>query len=248
MTNRQYEKYFPSQTAKYERKYLGRISKNLRKDLEGIVSRLKLCSNMGECETTIAQYNLSTENLIREMYLDIGETFYSVTRGVLLQKKFETFEAYVEEFMKAFAAEKIVSISDTTKSILNTILRQGFSSGLSIPKIVEKITNQVPLISTKRAIVIARTEVIGAANFGSFMAAVDVENEFPEFQIKKRWRANLDGRERAAHRNANGQQVDIKDDFIVGGERMLRPHDPRGSAMNVIQCRCFVMYTRGTEI
>ena len=49
---------------------------------------------------------------------------------------------------------------------------------------------------------------------------------------------SVDGRERAAHRGADGQIVDVKERFLVGVELLFHPGDPAGSAKNVVNCRC----------
>ena len=56
----------------------------------------------------------------------------------------------------------------------------------------------------------------------------------------KEWLTAVDGRERDAHRMANGQKRDPLEPFNVGGELLMLPGDPRGSASNIINCRCVV--------
>jgi hypothetical protein len=43
---------------------------------------------------------------------------------------------------------------------------------------------------------------------------------------------------------ASKPAIPIDDFFDVGGEKLKYPGDPRGSAGNVIQCRCAVVYER----
>ena len=54
----------------------------------------------------------------------------------------------------------------------------------------------------------------------------------------KIWVATLDGNTRDAHAGADGQEVPIDMPFNVGGEALMFPGDPNGSAENVINCRC----------
>jgi hypothetical protein len=59
----------------------------------------------------------------------------------------------------------------------------------------------------------------------------------------KQWSSILDKRTRIAHVDANGQIVDFREKFLVGGEELIYPRDPAGSAENVINCRCtFMMF------
>lgn len=61
-------------------------------------------------------------------------------------------------------------------------------------------------------------------------------------QLKKTWIAILDGKTREAHAAADFQQVKLFEDFTVGGENLSFPRDPRGSASNIINCRCIAEY------
>jgi len=58
----------------------------------------------------------------------------------------------------------------------------------------------------------------------------------------KEWVAIQDNRTRVSHSIASGQRVDLKEFFVVGGERLKYPGDPRGSAGNTINCRCASIY------
>ena len=62
-------------------------------------------------------------------------------------------------------------------------------------------------------------------------------------KAKKEWNAILDNRTRESHRLADGQVVDIDEDFIVDGEPLMYPgDDSRASIKNTINCRCTAMY------
>jgi hypothetical protein len=43
---------------------------------------------------------------------------------------------------------------------------------------------------------------------------------------------------REAHLAADGQEVDLNDDFVVDGQQMEYPGDPRGDAGNTCNCIC----------
>lgn len=92
-------------------------------------------------------------------------------------------------------------------------------------------------IGRARSEVIARTETHTAANVGSEAAA-----SATGLQLVKEWGATEDQRTRPAHAKADGQTVEKDADFIVGGERLRFPGDPKGSAHNVINCRCVVLW------
>lgn len=94
-----------------------------------------------------------------------------------------------------------------------------------------------------RGEVIARTEAINALREGQQQA---IEQAFEtsdvlEKEVERIWDASGDSRTRSAHRAADGQTVTgWNEPFIVGGESLMYPGDPSGSAENTIQCRCTV--------
>jgi uncharacterized protein with gpF-like domain len=90
-------------------------------------------------------------------------------------------------------------------------------------------------VSQHQALRIVRTESALAANFATQQTARQI---FPGSQMSKEWIAGSDARVRPAHQEADGQIVRFDEDFLVGGESLAYPGDPRGSAGNVINCRC----------
>jgi len=97
-------------------------------------------------------------------------------------------------------------------------------------------------LSAARADVIARTEVHNAMMFASQEGAATLERE-NGVVLKKRWVPVLDERTRVNHASmASVAPIALDGDFMVGGERMARPGDPRGSSGNVIGCRCVLAF------
>jgi hypothetical protein len=80
-----------------------------------------------------------------------------------------------------------------------------------------------------------RTETTAISNKAILESATTI---FPKDQLQKEWSTSLDGRERASHRAADGQTVPYDQPFIVQGEELMEPGDRRGSASNVVNCRC----------
>jgi SPP1 gp7 family putative phage head morphogenesis protein len=79
---------------------------------------------------------------------------------------------------------------------------------------------------------IARTEVIGAYNGGTWQAWRQ-----SGVVTKKRWLAALDDRTRPTHVDAHDQVVGIDEDFSVGGFSGPCPGS-MGDAGEDINCRC----------
>lgn len=61
-------------------------------------------------------------------------------------------------------------------------------------------------------------------------------------EVQRTWTATMDARTRPEHADADGQTVGLHEPFDVGGESLMYPGDPTGSAGNTIYCRCSVSY------
>lgn len=88
---------------------------------------------------------------------------------------------------------------------------------------------------------IARTELMGALNGGSYHGALAWQDASGEAQVK-RWISTADARTRQTHRHADSQVRALGAPFEVGGAPLQFPGDPTGPAKEVIQCRCSVVY------
>ena len=64
----------------------------------------------------------------------------------------------------------------------------------------------------------------------------------------KKWVATNDARTRSTHAAANGQTVDMNENFIVGGSQMEYAGDAKGGARNVINCRCIIIYSDEQDV
>jgi len=159
---------------------------------------------------------LSTGGIIAA---DIGASFSVLNDRVL---------AFVESKLA-----KIVDCNRTTQDAIEAVLRAGLEHGDDIQFIANGIEGVFEDAIGNRAVVIARTEVIGASNWATFEAYTQ-----SEVVALKEWLTTVDGRQRPAHEDANNQAVPLKEPFIVDGEELMYPGDPAGSAENIIQCRC----------
>lgn len=130
------------------------------------------------------------------------------------------------------AINRLVAIGDLVWNTARTQMLEGMQAGESIAEIRERLVETVN-IAAPRAEVIARTEVIGASNAGSY-----AEMKATGLNATKEWIATEDHRTRPSHEKVDGQEVDIDGKFIVGGYAMAYPHDPAGPPQEVISCRC----------
>ena len=139
----------------------------------------------------------------------------------------------VRDYMEENGAGKVVQITETTKKRIASVIEEYISQGKGIAEIARAIRNDSEEITRARSLVIARTETIGASNFGSIMGA-----ESTGLELWKEWIATRDERVRDDHLIADGQRVDLHAEFNIGGEALEFPGDPNGSAEQIISCRC----------
>jgi hypothetical protein len=126
----------------------------------------------------------------------------------------------------------------------------GVTLGEGIPEIADRVDEVLSTTDSERwpnrAVVIARTEALGALN-GSRTDAFEefaAENEAPMEQL---WLATADLRTRPTHVLADGQRVALGAPFMVGGFALMFPGDPDGPAQEVIQCRCTTLLLEAGE-
>ena len=159
---------------------------------------------------------------------------------VLRDRKQETqFERLIQSYINSTGASRVVGITNTTVQQLARIISAGESDGLGVDRIGRNIFESMRgSFSRYRAATIARTETHNAASYANH--AVNESLRIPN--PKKRWVATADARTRQTHAAANGTEVDINEDFIIGGVPMSYTGDPRGGPANVINCRCVTLY------
>ena len=163
------------------------------------------------------------------------EHLKGMARIPTLTKQEDTFRRRAQEYLDQIGAEKVTQISETTRRDLVTLLQQAIEDGEGIDRAARRISNEIPNITQSRATVISRTEIIPASN-----QAVDIGAREAGIPLDKEWITAIDGREREAHRAADGSIVDMDEPFTVMGERLRFPGDTSlgATAPNVIQCRC----------
>lgn len=124
------------------------------------------------------------------------------------------------------------------------VLDEGVTAGEGTADIAarlrEAFESEGRFMTDARATTITRTEVQSAVNHGTFDGMRSMPDGYrPAY---KSWVCTLDRRTRDAHFAADGQTVPLEGTFTVNGEELAFPGDPVGSAENVINCRCRVVY------
>lgn len=155
----------------------------------------------------------------------------------------------------AHLAEVVNRMVRTPDEVFDLIAGQisvGSGRGESIPELADRVDDVLSTTRTERwpnrAVVVARTETIGAMNAGRADAFAAVAEEVDDGTgFEQMWLATSDSRTRRTHRDADGQRVPVGGLFTVGTADLRYPGDPRGPAKEVIQCRCTTLLVRVGE-
>ncbi len=187
-------------------------------------------------------------DIYSQIYVNIGVKFakwYAKNFDKVVSKQTDVSgytDIWAERFnsvSQQIAAERVTLVSGTAKATLVKVFKR-LSSDPEFMVMNEREASRIlrqkfGQYSKSQAERLVRTEATNAANFATLQSATDM---FGQENLQKEWMTALDGRERPAHRTADGQIVDFKERFTVGGELLFNPGDPAGSAKNVINCRC----------
>lgn len=160
------------------------------------------------------------------------------------------FQSLAHAWINAEAIRRrIVSVSETTREQIVSIVAQGQADGLGVDAIARNIRDRVDGISTWRGALIARTETHGAANFAMHRTAQE-----SGLDLEKEWVAAKDHRTRRFSANdqfdhlaMDGQRVAMDDPFLMpwaGGPPLpvMYPGQEGLPGGAVINCRCAVVH------
>lgn len=198
-----------------------------------------------------AAADLINEGRVQEafeiVYGDVGTEFAKKQFSQIAQQQADDmqhmFRSFMETYVNENAGYRVTAITGTSKDYARGIISKVVADasdvgtdklGIMIEKELKKAGGR---ISTWRARVIARTEVVTASNIGQQAGA-----EAVGMPMRKTWLATMDNRVRDRHALMNGESVGLNEDFIVGGEMMRTPGDARASAANTVNCRCALTY------
>ena len=132
------------------------------------------------------------------------------------------------------SSQSITNVNLFTQKLVANQISSGLEAGEGLNELASRIAKKLGS-NRGRAISIARTQTGGAIGTGrhtGFKAAgID----------KKGWLSARDKDVRPSHREAESRYaagIDLDVPFQVGGDFLMYPGDPGGSAGNIINCRC----------
>lgn len=255
---------FDDKRQRDERTWVRSIKKLFAQQKRSLLNAVKESSTPISIVDEIPKYinTTDTRKLYKELYTKQGQKYYNGTIRALQKNSAYRFNLkeivneddlywlQMSEFVDNEVASRIISVTDTTQDVarkaINEAVTTGVNEGQSIPQIKAAINASVNqewrIMTAFRPELIARTESLTMANYASFIGAESLGED-----LDKVWLAFIDGRTRQAHITADRQVAPMQGAFIVGGEQMRYPGDTWGSARNVCNCRCTIIYQTKDE-
>lgn len=186
-----------------------------------------------------------TEAEIKEMYKEIYTTLIEpqYKRNERSIKAEIDFLAIITKWLNSNAGLRIVSVHQTLIESIISVIQQGYNDNISVADITRNLQRRFGWFKYQ-AMRIARTETTTATNLATMLAS-----ENSEYELEKTWISAQDNRTRRPpkspfdHLDMNGVKVDADKPFFVGGEELMYPGAPTGTAGNIINCRCKIVFT-----
>jgi hypothetical protein len=200
-------------------------------------------------EPVVRQTNDDMEKELYRLFLRAYPLTEKLTRQQIatekglppLERKSSIFEMAMIAFARQWAGEKAKKITSTTVEDINAVIVSGIEQNATLEQITDALTTKGIASSASRAHMIARTETHSASMAGS----IEVAKESEVVEMKE-WVSVFDGRTRQGDNSdfdhTNVDPVPLRSKFDVSGEFLDYPGDPSGSAGNIINCRCIVVY------
>ena len=155
------------------------------------------------------------------------------TPGVQFGYNFDNDSSAVRQYIRNQGLIRAKKINAVTGKLIRKVLIKSRDEGIDIAVTRNNLMN-ISGFSKERAERIARTETVGAVNFGQLESAKQ-----SEIVSGKKWLAALDERTRETHDIADGQVKDLDQEFIVGDDSMMAPAQG-GLPEENINCRCTI--------
>lgn len=197
------------------------------------------------------------EDAYYDFYYDIGRIHGKrIGRDITkVKKNFDlsffdrTFAPSLREFLTTRATTNIVSVRRSLVKVLLDFIQLKLEEGLTMTEVSRELHKHILSRGFYRWQIerIVRTETTAAANYGASRAS-----HSSGILMQKEWISAIDGRTRAHERGDNYDHIDMdgvlvgpEDNFMVANkfglvEPLEFPGDPKGSAGNIINCRCTV--------
>ncbi len=175
------------------------------------------------------------KDLISDLITILG---FGKDEGVLITM----WRGLLNEFLIVRITSRITQVTDTTRRHIALLIEKGISEGLGSKEVAKLIRDDLAY-NRNRALAIARTETITAANQGKYLAALS-----SPYVMQKRWIPKVDPRTRISHAGMiDTPFIEMEQNFWVANDKGmiepgLYPCAETFSASNTINCRCSISF------
>ena len=202
---------------------------------------------LGRLVETSRQSERKLREVLESHYRAVIDAFGS--RVVRNQKQESQFEILIRQYINTVGGTRITQINNTTMKAINKVIEKGTVEGLGVQAIGKNIFDKMDgSFSRLRSQTIARTETHSAASYANdrVNASLGIPNQI------KRWVSVADARTRSWHVALNGTEVGADEPFTVTvngiSYKMDYTGDPKGGAVNTINCRCVTLYLNPEDV
>jgi len=162
----------------------------------------------------------------------------------------ESFWNDINTYIALNTGRKIKQIQGNTLNSITRVMQAGIREGETNREIATRLRNTGKVNSKFNALRIARTETLGMYN-----RATDASVAETGLKFIRVWSTTKDLRTRRRkkgspydHWKVDGQKRQQNEAFDISNESLSFPGDPKGSAGNIINCRCVLIYERDRGI
>lgn len=135
-----------------------------------------------------------------------------------------------------FMTDRIEDISLRALNRLNAALIQHIIGATPLADTITAVQRILGGVPRARAMTVAYTEIGSVHSVAQDEALQQAAQVVPN--VHKRWLKSGKLHPRASHVAAHNQIRRYDEPYLVGGERLRYPRDPKGSAGNIINCGC----------
>jgi len=230
-----------------------KMEKDLKVYFETVYKKFANYYKENKRNIDITEFREELERILSKYYKETWGTFkgYLYNDIGLTNEEKTSIDKRLGVALVLFLNETIKSraklIDEGTLNITNKAINNSILDDVSDDELESYLISQTEKSHGGRNKSIAQTEVGIAQGSEKHYEAEAVETTIP-FVLKKVWNAVLDTKTRPFHSEAHfkyhQKPIHLYEPFVVGGENLMYPKDPSGSARNIVRCRCTAFYLK----
>jgi len=182
-----------------------------------------------------------------QLAADLSEVLGDALPDILIDAGQDVLDGFLPapEEARAFINERQNLMTDVSQEVFDSVkaeLQEGLDKGESYRELAKRLSDKFEEISEGRAQTVASTEVASAYGKARNDAMIESGVKY-KIWVGSGRPPGTPGGMRPAHAAAHYMQqtVPFDEPFIVDGEELMYPTDPKGSPENIINCHCVAL-------